>query len=74
METEGEEDAAEGKPSVLIGLLGEGEEDGATVLLGLSRYGFKGRGECAAVWGRQQRKRWLSREKTMASRRGCVVS
>ena len=53
METEGEEDAAEGKPSVLMGLLGEGEEDGATVLLGLSRYGFKGRGECAAVWGRQ---------------------
>jgi hypothetical protein len=55
METEGEEDAAEGKPSVLMGLLGEGEEDGATVLLllGLSRYGFKGRGECAAVWGRK---------------------
>jgi len=55
METEGEEDAAEGKPSVLMGLLGEGEKDGATVLLllGLSRYGFKGRGECAAVWGRK---------------------
>jgi hypothetical protein len=24
-------------------------------------------------WGRKQRKRWLSREKTMANRRGCVV-
>jgi hypothetical protein len=27
METEGEEDADEGKPSVLMGLLGEGKED-----------------------------------------------